>query len=182
MPVRRSLGSALVLVFAVQIALAGDDRSGALRGAVSFGVPRPVAVSTQEIVVEVPVRVSAVGAGATVERIEFADMALNGIPFEVEPYTSSFELPESGTRELEDPLRLRLDLQKVAPGVAWESLYPSDALRLTGRVAVEGTFRKWIFSVKRTVEVPIDLSHPNPLAEYHPARLVMKEFRTRGLW
>jgi hypothetical protein len=181
-PVRRSLGAVLVLLFAVHPAFAGDDRSDALRGAVSFGVPRPVEVSARELVVEVPVHVRSIGVSATVERVDFDDMALNGIPFEVESYTTSFELPESGSRELEDPLRLRLDFRKVAPGLAWESLFPSDTLRLTGRVAVEGTFRKWIFSVRRSVEVPIDLSHPNPLAEYHPGRLVTEELRTRGLW
>lgn len=54
---------------------------------------------------------------------------------------------------------------------------PSDALHLTGRATVHGTFRKWIFTVKRSVEFPIDETRTNPIAAYHPLKLALAEIR-----
>jgi hypothetical protein len=182
----RLLGVLLVLLLAAPTALARSDdadaRSKALRGAVTLGAPRAIAVSAREIVIDVPVHVHPVGVSGRVERVEFEGMALNGIPFTVEPYSEAFDLPDAAGRELGSPLRLRLDFTSIAPGLALEGLFPSDRLRLTGRVVLDGTFRKWIFSVKRSVAVPIDSSRPNPLADYHPARVLLTELRVRGLW
>jgi hypothetical protein len=152
----------------------GDARLDAAAGAIQLGIPRRVTITTTEVVVEVPLVVRPVGIGGSIERVEFVDLAINGIPFDVEPYDASFDLPDKEAVELPMPLRLHLAYAKVAPGVLEETLYPSDTLRLTGKATVSGTFRKWIFSLKRSLEVPIDVSRPNPVAPYHPGRLLEK--------
>ena len=153
----------------------GKDPSEAVRGAVRFGTPRPVEVTWSELVVDVPVVVRPVGVSGTVESITFSDLRLNGIPFEIDPYTASFDLPEDEPASLAQPLRLRVKFSRVAPGVLEEALMPSDSLRLTGGVAVEGTFRKWFLTVRRKVEVPIDEQGPNPISEYHPLKMMLAE-------
>ena len=157
---------------------AADDPIKAVKGAVQLGAPVAAEVSLTELVVEVPVTVKPVGIGGRVESVTFTDLALNGIPFEVDPYTASFDLPEDGPVTLPEPLRLRVRFADVAPGVFEQAIMPNDALRVTGKVTVDGTYRKWMFSVKRAVEVPIDVSRPNPLAEYHPLKLALAELRT----
>lgn len=173
---------ACAIVLALSVALAappanGADAAKAVEKAVEFGLPQPVAVSWSEVVVDVPLRVKPVGVRGHVESITFSDLELNGIPFDVDPYTASFDLPEDEPVTLERPLRMRAKFARVAPGAFEEAIMPSDTLRLTGRATVDGTFRKWLFTVKRAVEVPIDASGPNPLAEYHPLKLALGELR-----
>src|SRR5215203_6882453 len=91
------------------------DPSDAVAKAVRFGTPRPVSISWSELVVDVPVRVRPVGVSGTVESVTFTDLRLNGIPFEVDPYTARFELPEKRAIDLPRPLRLRVRFSKVAP-------------------------------------------------------------------
>ena len=91
--------------------------SSEVEKAIELGVPAPVSVSWSELVVEVPVRVRPVGVSGEIERVTFSEMRLNGIPFEVEPYDASFELPEDDPITLPKPLRLRLVFLDVAPGV-----------------------------------------------------------------
>lgn len=160
----------------------GDARLDAVSGAVRFGIPEQVEISPTALVVEVPVFVNAVGVGGRVDRIDFADFAINGVPFAIEPYDASFDLPEEGSTRLPRPLRLRLDFASAAPGVLEETLYPSDQISLTGRATVEGTFKKWIFSVHRAVEIPVEATGRNPLAKYHPARYVLDHLDTLTTW
>jgi hypothetical protein len=189
---KRLAGVLLLLSFAAPYAWAapdgsaprrlgvGDRRVEALNGAIQVGLPHSVELSTTELVVELPVYVRPVGIDGTVDRVEFSDMALNGVPFEVEPYSASFDLPAKELVRLPAPLRLHLNFERAAPGILEEALLPGDTLRLTGRVKVDGTFRKWFFSLKRSVEVPIDASGPNPLAEYHPSRVVLRKMQEWG--
>jgi hypothetical protein len=160
------------------------DPSEAVAKAVRFGTPRPVAISWTELVVDVPVRVHPVGVSGRVESVTFTNLRLNGIPFEVDPYTASFDLPDKRAVDLPRPLRLRVRFSRVAPGVIDEALMPSDSLALTGSVAVSGSFKKWFLSVRRTVDVPIDERGPNPIAEYHPLRLMLVELERleRSRW
>lgn len=157
--------------------MAASDATKAIEKSIEFGQPRPVAVSWTELVVDVPVRVKPVGVGGHIERVAFEDLTLNGIPFEIDPYSAEFDLPEEEPIELPQPLRLRVKFARVAPGVLEEALMPSETLHLAGRVTVGGTFKKWLFSVKRDVEVPIEAQGPNPLAEYHPLKLALAELR-----
>lgn len=152
---------------------AGDSRLDPLGGALQFGIPKPVSLSAEELVVEVPFRVKSVGVSGRIERIDFRDLRLNGIPFHVDPYAAAFDLPdEDEPIVFPEPLVLRLRFAEVAPGIAREALVPSETLRLTGAVTVTGEYRKWIFSLRRAVEVPIDVTGPNPIAEYHPLQLL----------
>lgn len=170
--------AAAAIVAAPPVAAGPDGpRVRGVGDAVELGVPRAASISWTGIVVDVPVRVRPVGIGGRVERLRFAEMRLNGIAFEVDPYDASFELPAGEAVTLSEPLRLRAQFRNVAPGVIEEALLPSDQLRLTGKVTVDGSFRKWIFSSKRQVEVPIDVTRDNPMAGYHPLRLALEQYR-----
>jgi hypothetical protein len=148
-----------------------------------FGLVEPVAVDLTEVVLEVPVRIRPVGAHGRVERIQFANMRINGVPFEVEAISESFELPEHDSVPLPTPLRLHLNLERAAPGIIEEALIPGKELRLTGDVTVVGEFRVWIFSSKRTVKLDVDESRPNPLHDYHPLRLALEQLKNLDdLW
>jgi hypothetical protein len=173
---RRAVLLLVVLALAPGTSVRAEDPSEAVAGAVSFGTPRPVSVSWTEFVVDVPVEVRPVGIDGTIESVAFSELQLNGIPFEIDPYTAAFDLPRESPVELPRPLRLRAKFANVAPGVLEEALMPSNTLRLTGKAEVAGTFRKWIFSVHKTVEVPIDERGPNPVAEYHPLKLMLAEY------
>ena len=179
--IRRRFLSFTLLGLAVALASpparAGDDAPKAIERSVEFGLPQPISVSWTELVVDVPVRVKPVGVRGHVESVTFSDLELNGIPFEIDPFTASFDLPDDEPISLPRPLRMRAKFASVAPGVFEEAIMPSDTLRLTGRVTLDGTFRKWLFSAKRAVDVPIDSTGPNPLAEYHPLKLALAELR-----
>jgi hypothetical protein len=173
----RSLVLAALLAALGGPATAANDAAKAVERSVELGTPRPVSVSWTELVVDVPVRVKPVGVSGHVDSVTFSDLELNGAPFEVDPYTASFDLPEDDPITLPRPLRIRVRFARVAPGVVEEAVMPSDTLRLRGHAKVDGTFRKWIFSARRTVDVPIDVSGPNPLADYHPLKLALEELR-----
>lgn len=179
----RAFAAALIVAFVFGVAPAharaasGADPTDAVKRAVTFGVPTAVAATWSEMTVDVPVIVRPVGIRGRIERVRFQDLAINGIPFEVDPYTAEFDLPERGPVELDAPLRLRLRYRSVAPGLLEESLLPSDTIRLTGTVRVTGTFRKWIFSAHREVAVPIEAATANPIAEYHPLRIALERYR-----
>ncbi len=172
---------ATILLCAVLAACAPATASAQTIGragdVVEFGLPRVASVSTEDVVVEVPVRLRPIGVGGTIEHVVFTDMRLNGIPFEVENYDTQFDLPADAPVDLPQPLRLRANFANVAPGVLGEAIMPSDTLNLTGRVLVAGTFRKWVFSFHRTAEMRIDETGPNPLAEYHPLRVVLEHLQ-----
>jgi hypothetical protein len=160
-----------------------DDPAKAVERSIELGDPQPVSVSWTELVLDVPVRVKPVGVDGEVDEVRFENLRLNGIPFEVDPYEASFKLPRKEPLALPRPLRIRVRFASVAPGVIEEALLPSDDLRLTGSATVAGTFRKWIFSARRTVTVPIDVTGPNPVADYHPLKLALAELeslRRRG--
>jgi hypothetical protein len=167
----------LLLVVAIAAPAAAAEARDPFRDVVELGTPTAATVSWRDLVVEVPVRVRPVGVAGTIHGLRFEELRLNGIPFEVDPYETSFELPEKEPVTLAEPLRLRLNFRRVAPGLIEEAFLPSDTLRLTGRVAVAGTFRKWIFSSKRTVEVPLDVTSENPLAGSHPLKLALAELK-----
>src|SRR4051812_21230661 len=97
---------ALLAFGSTSIVRAGDDPEKAVRRAFELGVPAVTEVSLTELVVEVPVKVKPIGIHGRVETVTFADLALNGIPFEVDPYTTSFDLPDDEPVTLPEPLRL----------------------------------------------------------------------------
>src|SRR5690242_9758832 len=129
----RTIAAALVVAFlcaaAPGPALAHDDPAKAIEKAVEFGAPQAVSVSWTDLVVAVPVRIKPVGVSGHVEKISFDGFELNGIPFELEPYTASFDLPEDAPATLPEPLLLRARFSEVAPGVLDEAIMPHDTLR-----------------------------------------------------
>lgn len=169
--------AAVVTLSAPAPAVARGDLSKDLRDIVELGMPEPASISWSEMLVEVPVRLRPVGVGGRVHRLEFHELSLNGIPFEVDPYDASFDLPSKKPVALPQPLRLRLRFRTVAPKLLEEALAPSASLRLSGRVTIDGTFKKWIFSSRRTVELPVEVSGANPFADYHPLQLAIEELK-----
>lgn len=150
---------------------------------IQFGIPIPVSVSWNELVVEVPISINPVGIGGRVKSIAFSDFRLNGIPFELDPYTASFDLPEKETLHLPEPLRMRVRFTRIAPGVLEEALMPSNRLHLSGVVTVDGSFKKWFLTIDRAVDVPVEVTTENPIADYHPLKYALaklRELESRG--
>ena len=175
---RLTLGLVVMLLMAPVVSAGESESTNALvRQSVVLGTPSVSEVSWTEVVVNVPVRILPVGVSGEIHGIGFSDMRINGIPFDVDPYTADFELPDDDARTLDEPLRLRVRFARVAPGVFEEAIMPSEVLHLTGQATVHGTFRKWIFSVKRSVDIPIDERRENPIAAYHPLKLALAEIR-----
>lgn len=166
-------------IFVAPAAPANDAEStkALVRQSVELGTPSVSEVSWTEVVVSIPVRIRPVGVSGEIHGIGFSDMRINGIPFDVDPYTADFELPDDDVKTLDEPLRLRVRFSRVAPGVFDEAIMPSEQLQLTGQATVHGTFRKWIFSVKRSIDIPIDETRENPIAAYHPLKLALAEIR-----
>src|ERR1051325_5959169 len=180
---RNALVMSLLALFVAMPALAqtpasSDQHSAALARVIALEAPTRIDVSTRDVVVEVPVTIKPVGISGTIRKITFSNMAINNIPFDVEPIESAFDLPEKEPMALPEPLRLRVTFLDVAPGLIEEAIYPSDTLHLTGTVAIDGTFKKWLFSFDRKVEAPIDVSRANPLARYHPGRYFTEKLGT----
>lgn len=167
----------MLLVATAAPASDAESTTALVRQSVELGTPSVAEVSWTEVVVNVPVRIRPVGVSGEIHGIGFSDMRINGIPFEVDPYTADFELPDDNVKTLDEPLRLRVRFSRVAPGVFDEAIMPSDVLQLTGQATVHGTFRKWIFSVKRSIDIPIDETRENPIAAYHPLKLALAEIR-----
>lgn len=175
---RWTLIGVLTLAFASVVpARPAESTNDLVRQSVVLGTPSVAGVSWTEVVVDIPVWIKPVDVSGSIHGIEFTDMRINGIPFDVDPYTADFDLPENDPTTLPEPLRLRVRFERVAPGVFEEAIMPSDTLQVTGRATVHGTFRKWIFTVKRSVEFPISESRENPIAAYHPLKLALAEIR-----
>ena len=126
---------ALLLCAAAPASFAAGDDPRSVPDVIEPGVPQAVEVSLTELVVEIPIRVKAVGVQGHVESVTFEDLSLNGIPLDVDPYTAGFDLPESESRTLPDPLRVRVRFSEVAPGVLEEAIMPSDeTVRIAGKI------------------------------------------------
>ena len=71
----------------------GNSKLDLLGGALQFGIPIPVAIDTEELVVDLPFRVRPVGVSGRVEHLSFSQLAVNGIPFSVDPYSELSTFP-----------------------------------------------------------------------------------------
>ena len=145
---------------------------------IELGLPIPVSASWTELVVDIPVRIRPIGVRGRIDRFVLHDLTFNGIPFQIDPHEAAFELPQRFPYDLPKPIRVRLAYRTVAPGLITETLVPKKTLRVKGTASIEGTFRKWIFSSHRTVQVPIDVTRPNPLADYHPLEYVVEKLKS----
>jgi hypothetical protein len=139
---------------------AGDDDSDAM---VQVGDPRLVSVRPFGITFEIPITVSALDKGGTVDFLTFEDVKVNDSAVSIEEFQQKFEIPNKKPMELPAPVRVYISTPTAMLGALNEWRNSKETWPVSGRVYVFGRFKKFIFKVKRVVPIDFNLTIANPL-------------------
>ena len=100
---------------------------------------------------------------AEVEFLTFHDFRVGGLAVDIDEYQHPFSLKKEKPLTLPGPVSVYISHLNM-PRAAYNELFEeSDELAVTGTVFVFGKFKKFGFSFKRAVPVPINLKITNPL-------------------
>jgi hypothetical protein len=130
---------------------------------IQLGEPRVTSLSPFGISLEIPVTVAAVKQGGHVDFLTFEDMTVNGTSVTVNEYQHPFDLPNTRSITLSEPISIYISTPRALWGALGEWSQPKDVWPVTGRVYVFGRFKKFLFKFKRVVPVELELSFRNPL-------------------
>ncbi|HKR01486.1 MAG TPA: hypothetical protein VJT09_12485 [Pyrinomonadaceae bacterium] len=130
---------------------------------IQLGEPRVASLSPLGITLEIPVTVAAVKQGGRVDFLTFEDMTVNGTSVTVNEYRYPFDLPNTKSITLPEPIRIHVSTPRALWGALGEWSQPKEVWPVVGRVYVFGRFKKFLFKFKRVVPVELNLSFKNPL-------------------
>lgn len=145
-----------------------------LRVEFDFGEPELAGVSPFGVTLELGGEITVFGQSGTVDFITFNDFNVNGIPVEIEEYDSSFDFKKGETFELKKPVEIFINHRQVLRGASKEWREAKEKWKVTGRVFVFGSFKKFGFRFKRVIVVEVDIEIDTPLVTTEQSRFVFK--------
>ncbi len=122
-------------------------------------------ISFERLTLNLYVTVKPVERAATVERVHFQDVRLNGLPVSIKPLDQEFKLSQTAEVDLPVPLEVSVlfaDLDSIAP---LRDLIQQDKLKITGHSFFEVKLNPLgkIFLRSQRLIVPVDLNEEVPL-------------------
>lgn len=122
-------------------------------------------INFDRLLLGLSVSIRPVDCAATVERIYFQDVRINGIPVHIESFDQEFKLSNKEAVDLPAPLKCAIifaDLDSMQPV---RDMVDKDTIEITGQSFVEvrlGTLEKLALRAKRVV-IPVNLKEQVPL-------------------
>ena len=122
-------------------------------------------INFDRLLLGLSVSIRPVDRAATVERIYFQDVRINGIPVHIESFDQEFKLSNKEAVDLPAPLKCAIifaDLDSMQPV---RDMVDKDTIEITGQSFVEvrlGTLEKLALRAKRVV-IPVNLKEQVPL-------------------
>jgi hypothetical protein len=122
-------------------------------------------ISWERLTLNLYVTVKPVERTATVERVHFQDVRLNGLPVTIKPLDQEFKLSQTAEVDLPAPLEVSVlfaDLDSIAP---LRDLIQQDKLKITGRSFFEVKLNplQKVFLRSQRLVLPVDLNEEVPL-------------------
>jgi len=122
-------------------------------------------ISLERLTLNLYVTVKPVERAATVERVHFQDVRLNGLPISIKPLDQEFKLSQTAEVDLPTPLEVSIafaDLDSIAP---LRDLVQQDKLKITGHSFFEIKLNPLgkIFLRSQRLILPVDLNEEVPL-------------------
>jgi len=130
---------------------------------VRFGDAQLARVTPLGITFEMPLVIAPVKEKGHVDFLVFEEMAVNDTPIEIDDYYRGFNLPNTDSVKLREPLRIFVSLPSAVIAALDAQSTEKKTWIVTGRVYVFGRFRKNLFTFKRCIPVELNVSMPNPL-------------------
>jgi trypsin-like peptidase len=122
-------------------------------------------ISFERLTLNLYVTVKPVERAATVERVHFQDVRLNGLPVSIKPLDQEFKLSQTAEVDLPAPLEVSVlfaDLDSIAP---LRDLIQQDKLKITGHSFFEIKLNPLgkVFLRSQRLVLPVDLNEEVPL-------------------
>ncbi len=130
---------------------------------IRFGKIRVARITRSGVNIELPIVVSPVKQKGQVDFLVFEDIVVNGTPVRIDEYHRRFDLPNRKELMLKEPLKFFVSLPNAMLAAIGEWVNSQEKWRVTGRIYVFGRYKKFLFSIKRTIPVEFDMTIQNPL-------------------
>lgn len=153
-------------VYRTNIAVLPADAVDAKRADVLVKLSSPTlkSIGIRGMTVEAAAEITSLGKGGIVDRLSFHDFTVNGIAVEIEDQAPRLKFKKNLPVQL-SPVAVRIGPLGSAKATLRELTDAQTEWRITGTVLVFGRFRRFGFTFKRVIPIPIDLTLVNPLAK-----------------
>lgn len=152
-------------VFRAKVTVTATDsgRASADDAQVRINDPKVESVGLSGVGLAVGGEVSAKGQNGTVDFLTFRDIRINGVAVEIGEYDHPFAFKDGETVGLPYPFSVQISARSIARAVFKDLIESNNKWAVTGTVFVFGRFRKYGFTFKRVIPVPIDIEIANPI-------------------
>ena len=133
--------------------------------AIRIKTPEVVSVGLAGISLDVGAEIESADQSGRVDFLTFKDLRINGIAVTADEYGHPFDFVRAKPAALPFPVRINVGSSGIARAAYREIIDSRSEWAVTGTVFVFGRFKKYGFTFKRVIPVPIDLKIPNPIAE-----------------
>ncbi len=133
---------------------------------VSLGEPTVSDVGLTGISMDVTAKISEIEQSGKVEFLTFNDFKVNGLAVSIEEYDNPFSFEKNKPIELPKPIKIFVGIGQTLMGGLGEVRDSKEEWDVSGTVFVFGKFKKFGFSFKRVIPIPINIKIKNPLKKY----------------
>ncbi|HMS42322.1 MAG TPA: hypothetical protein PKE69_18965 [Pyrinomonadaceae bacterium] len=130
---------------------------------VTLGEPTLANVGLSGITFDITARLSPLEQKGKVDFLSFRDFKVNGSSVTIEDYIESFSFEKNKPIDLPAPIKVFVGMGQTLMGGLDEVRDSKEEWEVTGTVFVFGKFKKFGFSFKRVVPVPINIKIKNPI-------------------
>lgn len=121
-----------------------------------------ISISPLGVTFEADMNIAPIPQNGSVDFLTFHDFRVNGVPVEIEEYSSPFTIKKNAPVVLPKPASVFLSMPHIAQA-AWKEMRDSrEQWTVTGRVFVFGRFKKYGMTFKRVVPVDVSFTIRNP--------------------
>lgn len=142
------------------------DKNDDAEAFVTLGEPTTSGVSITGVSFEISGKISEIDQSGKIEFLTFNDFKVNGLNVSIEEYRESFSFEKNKPFELPKPIKVFVGIRQTLLGGINEIRDSKDEWDVTGTVFVFGKFKKFGFSFKRVIPVPVNVKIKNPLKKY----------------
>ncbi len=130
---------------------------------VKIGEPEISDISLTGITLEIPAVIEGIEQKGRIDFVMFEDFKINDLKVEIEEYNESFEFNNAETVTLPKPIKMFISARQTLRGALKELKESKKDWKVSGRVFVFGTFKKFGIGFKRVVPLEINLIIENPV-------------------
>lgn len=133
---------------------------------VRLGTPEFADLSLTGLKLDVDAEIKTTQRSGSVDFVNFRDFRVNGVPVDIEEYSTGFAFRPNQTSRLPKPVRVRIGASSTARTAFRELIGSTKEWTVEGTVFVFGKFRTFGMNFKRVIPVKVVFVIPNPVASH----------------